>query len=169
MHPYVKLAHKALKAYLETGQILEPPPSLPPELREPQAVFVSLYAADGELRGCRGTTEPQEPTLFEAIVQTSIKSAIDDPRFAPMTAGELAGLKIKIDVLGPLEQVADLAELDPRRYGVLIQAGPQRALLLPDIPGIDTVDKQLAGARRKAGIPPDKPIKILRFSVQRYS
>lgn len=169
MHPYVELARRALEYYFETDQVLAPPQPLSPDLSRPGAVFVSLYTADGQLRGCRGTISPVEPTLAEAIIRTAINSAVDDPRFPPMVAAELEGLKIKVDVLGPMQHVGDLSELDPKRYGILIQSGTQRSLLLPDIRGIDTVDVQLAAARRKAGIPPGSPIDVFKFSVERYS
>jgi AmmeMemoRadiSam system protein A len=135
---------------------------------EPGAVFVSLHLADGQLRGCRGTITPTEPTLAEAIIQTSISSATNDPRFPPMTLPEMEGLKIKVDVLSPLEPVSDIGTLDEKVYGVLIQSGRRRAVLLPDIPAVDSVSRQLELVRRKAGISPDEPVNLFRFTVTRY-
>jgi len=167
-HPYVELARRAIEVYLQTGQIIEPPSPLPPDMAEPAAVFVSLHTTDDLLRGCRGTIAPTERTLAEAIIKTAIASAIDDPRFEPMTPVETAGLKIKVDRLSPLEPVKDESQLDARVYGVLIESGPRRALLLPDIAGIDSVPRQLAMVRQKAGLRPDERAELYRFTVTRY-
>jgi AMMECR1 domain-containing protein len=93
------------------------------------AVFVSLHAAGGQLRGCRGTITPTEPNLALAIINTAIASATDDPRFPPMTADELDGLDVKVDILSELESVKNTNELDEKVYGVVIKSGYRRALL----------------------------------------
>jgi AmmeMemoRadiSam system protein A len=165
----VALAYQAVETYLKTNQILPPPDPLPPDMAGPGAVFVSLHAADGLLRGCRGTIIPTEPNLATAIIQTAIASATDDPRFPPMTAAELDGLDIKVDVLGELEPVTDVnTQLDEKIYGVVMQSGWRRALLLPDIESVDSVPRQLEVVRRKAGIGPDEPVELYRFTVTRY-
>ena len=168
MHPFVALAHEAIETYLKTGQPLDPPSPLPAEMIEPAAVFVSLHLADGRLRGCRGTIGPTQPNLAEAIIHTAIASATDDPRFPPMTVAELPGLEIKVDRLSPLEPVADVSRLDEKIYGVFIQSGRHRALLLPDIAAVDSVSRQLELVRRKAGLSPDEPAELYCFTVTRY-
>jgi uncharacterized protein (TIGR00296 family) len=105
LHDFVALAHKAIWTYLEKEQALSAPVPLPENMIEAAAVFVSLYTADGRLRGCRGTITPTEPNLADAIIRSAIAAAVDDPRFPPLTAAELPGLKIKIDVLSQLEPV----------------------------------------------------------------
>lgn len=169
MHPYIALARKAIEVYLKTGQIIPPPSPLPQDMAQPAAVFVSLHLPDGRLRGCRGTITPVEPTLAEAIIHTAIASATDDPRFLPMTLAEMDGLDISVDILSELEPVSDISELDEKVYGVFIQSNHRRALLLPDIPGVENVAHQLALVRRKAGIDPDEPVELYRFTVTRYS
>jgi AmmeMemoRadiSam system protein A len=168
LHHFIALAHKAIETYLGTEQVVSPPTPLPEDMVESGAVFVSLHLANGQLRGCRGTITPTEPTLAEAIIQTSISSATNDPRFPPMTLPEMEGLKIKVDVLSPLEPVSDISTLDEKVYGVLIQSGRRRAVLLPDIPTVDSVSRQLELVRRKAGISPDEPVNLYRFTVTRY-
>jgi hypothetical protein len=167
-HPFIRLAYQAIETYLTTGQIIAPPRPLPVELAEPGAVFVSLHLADGRLRGCRGTTTPTQPNLAEAIIHTAIASAIDDPRFPPMTAAELPGLQVKVDVLSPMEPVTDPSQLDEKIYGVFIQSDYRRALLLPDIPSVDSVPRQLELVRLKAGLSPGEPAELFRFTVTRY-
>ena len=168
MHPFIALAYQAIETYLKTGQIIAPPAPLPDDMVEPGAVFVSLHLADGRLRGCRGTITPTQPNLAEAIIHTAIASAIDDPRFPPMTSTELEGLDVKIDVLSPMEPVADINQLNEKIYGVFIQSGHHRALLLPDIAAVDSVARQLQLVRHKAGLSVDEPAELYRFTVTRY-
>ena len=112
---------------------------------------------------------PTKPTLAEAIIHTTIASAIDDPRFPPMTFAELEGLQIKVDVLSAMEPVFDTSTLDEKVYGVLIRSGSRRALLLPDIAAVKSVPHQLELVRRKAGLSPDEPAELYRFTVTRYA
>lgn len=168
MHPFVGLARQAIETYLATGETIRPPSPLPENMAQPRAVFVSLHDARDKLRGCRGTIKPCEPSLAEAIIKTSIASATDDPRFTPMVLSEVEGLKIKVDVLSPMEPVEDIQELNEKVYGVFIQSGSRRALLLPDIPMVDSVRRQLELVRRKAGLGLNEPAELYRFTVSRY-
>jgi hypothetical protein len=170
MHPFIKLAQESIINYLATGQLLAAPSPLPPQLQQPGAVFVTIYAAGGQLRGCRGTIVPTEPTLADAIIKTAVASATDDPRFPPMTLAETAAMQLKIDLLSPMEPVADVATLNEKIYGVLIQSpsGQRRGLLLPNIDAVDSVPHQLQLVRRKAGMSPDEPSELFRFTVTRF-
>jgi AMMECR1 domain-containing protein len=85
-----------------------------------------------------------------------------------MDLAEMEGLDIKIDLLSSLEPVSDIGELDEKVYGVLIESGYRRALLLPDIPAVDSVARQLELVRQKAGLDPDEPADLYRFTVTRY-
>ena len=72
-------------------------------------------------------------------------------------------------MLGPLEPAADERGLDPERYGVVVaDAAGRRGVLLPAIPGVDTVARQLDIARRKAGIPAREPVRVWRFTVEKF-
>ena len=169
MNSFVALAYQAIETYLTKGQTMPPPDPLPDEMSESRAVFVSLHTGDGLLRGCRGTISPTEPNLAQAIINTAIASATDDPRFSPMSAGELAGLDVKVDILSDMEPVTNESELDEKKYGVVITSGYRRALLLPDIAAVESVPHQLELVRRKAGIGPDEPVELYRFTVTRYT
>jgi len=168
LHPFITLARNSIQTYLESGHILDTPADLPDSLREPGAVFVSLHTANNELRGCRGTLTPTEPTLADAIIKTAIASAVDDPRFYPMTLPEMEGLDIKIDVLSKMEPVTDISSLDEKKYGVLVQSGNRRAVLLPDIAAVKNVKQQLMLVRQKAGLSQTEPAELYRFTVTRY-
>ncbi|HAV42421.1 TPA: hypothetical protein DCX15_00180, partial [bacterium] len=77
-------------------------------------------------------------------------------------------LAISVDVLSPPEPVSSPEELDPKRYGVIVESGWRRGLLLPDLEGVDTVEYQISIAQQKAGIGKDEPVKLYRFEVIRY-
>lgn len=170
MHPFIELAQESIIIYLATGQLLATPSPLPPQLQQPGAVFVTISDANGQLRGCRGTISPTEPTLAEAIIKTAVASATDDPRFPPMTLSETAGMQLKVDLLSPMEPVTDISTLNEKIYGVLIQSqsGRRRGLLLPDIDAVENVPHQLQLVRRKAGMSPDEPAELFRFTVTRF-
>ena len=136
--------------------------------REQAGVFVSLKKF-GELRGCIGTTGPTTDSVVEEIIQNAISAGTRDPRFEPVTAAELPDLTISVDVLGSPEPIDDTSELDPSRFGVIVQSGGRSGLLLPDLEGVDTALEQLAIARRKAGIRADEPCRLMRFQVTRYT
>ncbi|MCB9685555.1 MAG: AmmeMemoRadiSam system protein A [Alphaproteobacteria bacterium] len=165
-HPYVELARQAIRAVTAGDRPTVGP--LPPELDRGRPVFVSLHGPGGALRGCVGHTDSDEPSMAREIVSMAVAAAQEDTRFSPVRPEELATLDIEVSVLGPHEPVTDLESLDPRRYGVVISDGRRRAVLLPDLPGIDTVEQQLSIARRKAGISPDAPIRVDRFEVEVY-
>lgn len=141
----------------------------PPELVEASGgAFVTILRRSGDLRGCIGTTAATERHLFDEVVRNAIAAATRDPRFAPVRAEELPSLTYKVDLLSPPEPAADPAALDPRRYGVVVEAGSRRGLLLPDLDGIDTVEEQVRIAREKAGIRASEAVSLSRFEVRRF-
>ncbi|HPU01925.1 MAG TPA: AmmeMemoRadiSam system protein A, partial [Bacillota bacterium] len=163
----VKLARQALRHYLEQGHPLPPPDPLPPFFSRRAGVFVSLKKG-GELRGCIGTVEPVRKNLAEEIIMNAVSAGLRDPRFPPVRLEELDEITFSVDVLMPPEKIESAAELDPARYGVIVRSGHRSGLLLPDIEGINTVEEQIAIARRKAGIGPHEPVELYRFEVHRY-
>jgi AmmeMemoRadiSam system protein A len=168
MHPLVKLAKDAVELYVRDAKILDVrEEELPTDLRSRAGVFVCLKI-NGELRGCIGTFQPVEPTIAQEAVRNAISAATCDPRFTCVRKDELESIEYTVDVLTPPERVVDKTGLDPRRYGVIVQAGARKGLLLPDLEGVDTVDQQVGIAMRKAGIPSGATIELSRFEVQRY-
>ncbi len=168
MHPLVKLAKDTVELYIREGRIAEVrEDELPPEFRQRAGVFVCLKIR-GDLRGCIGTFHPMEPSIAHETIRNAISAATCDPRFSCIRADELDTIEYTVDVLTPPEKVADKSELDPRRYGVIVEAGGKRGLLLPDLQGVDTVDYQIGIAMQKAGISPGTPVDLYRFEVKRY-
>jgi len=167
-HPLVQLARRAIEAWVREGRVIEPPEALTPEMAERAGTFVSLHH-HGQLRGCIGTIEPIQDNVAREVIMNAVSAATRDPRFPPLRPEELANLEVKVDVLTPPEPVSGPEELDPKRYGVIVQRDRRRGLLLPDLEGVDTVAYQIDIARRKAGIGPDEPVQLYRFEVKRYT
>lgn len=165
--PHVKFAKKTVETYVRERKIpgTEEAPS---ELKEERAgVFVSLKKG-GELRGCIGTIFPTSENIAEEIRNNAISSATRDPRFLPVQEEELDELEYSVDVLGEPEDIPDMSYLDPKKYGVIVRSGSRVGLLLPDLEGVDTPEKQVGIAMAKAGIMPGEPIKLQRFTVERF-
>jgi len=162
----VKLAKKTVETYVKEGKTLRPE-ELTPEMKQKAGVFVSIHKL-GELRGCIGTIEPTRDNVAEEIIANAISSATRDPRFPPVAPDELDDLDYSVDVLTTPEPVESKDQLDPKKYGCIVEAGVRRGLLLPDLEGVDTVDYQIDICRQKAGIAPDEPVKLYRFEVKRY-
>lgn len=166
-----ELARNAVEAYVLSGHVVELPPF--PEtspLGRPSACFVCIKTVRRELRGCIGTVEPEHATLAEEIIANAVKAATRDPRFRPVSGGELPSLLYSVDVLGSLEP-ARFEDLNPAVFGVVVtdQSGSRRGLLLPDIESIETASQQVGVAARKAGIKPGEPLRLYRFQTRRFS
>lgn len=163
------LAREAVETFVRSGEILSPPRSARALLTTRAPCFVSLKTLSGDLRGCIGTVDPARGTLAEEIIANAISAAIHDPRFDPVQPEELSTLRYSVDVLFPPEATV-MEELDPSMYGVIVEAksGDRRGLLLPDIPGIEKAEQQVEIAARKAGIRHGEPIRLYRFTVERY-
>ncbi|MGD0794730.1 MAG: AmmeMemoRadiSam system protein A [Dehalococcoidales bacterium] len=167
MHPIVALAKDTVEKYVKEGKRPSAPPNLTPEMREKAGVFVSIHKK-GDLRGCIGTFEPQRRNVAEEIITNAISSATRDPRFDPVTPDELADLDYSVDVLTHPEPVADKSQLDPKKYGVIVECGWRRGLLLPDLEGVDSADEQIDICCQKGGISPAEPVQLYKFEVKRY-
>lgn len=167
MHPVVALAKETVETYIKTGKRPAPPAKLSPEMKERAGVFVSLHKLGG-LRGCIGTFEPQRRNVAEEIIHNAVSSATQDPRFDPVEPEELPDLEYSVDVLTAPEPIDDESQLDPKKYGVIVEAGWRRGLLLPDLEGVDSAAYQIDICRQKGGISPDEPVKLYRFEVKRY-
>ena len=163
------LARRAVETFTLTGEVVDPVISPEGLLAARAPCFVCLKTRDGELRGCIGTIEPAKDTLAQEIVANAISAATNDPRFNSVRDSELADLVYSVDVLMPAEPTL-MESLDPAIYGVIVEdeSESRRGLLLPDIPGVDTAEQQVDIAKRKAGISPETPVKLLRFKVDRY-
>jgi MEMO1 family protein len=167
MDAIAALAKETVETYIKTGKRLSPPAELTPEMKEKAGVFVSIHKK-GELRGCIGTFEPQERNVAAEVIANAVSSATRDPRFPAITAGELKDLDYSVDVLTSPELVEDESQLDPQKYGVIVECGWRKGLLLPDLEGVDSANYQIDICRQKGGIGPEEPVRLYRFEVKRH-
>ncbi|AGB40238.1 hypothetical protein Halha_0226 [Halobacteroides halobius DSM 5150] len=163
----VKLARQAVEEYAYKQEAIEPPSELDPKLADRAGVFVSIKK-DQNLRGCIGTTRPAEANLAKEIIRNAISAGFKDPRFDAIDPKELKQLTYTVDVLEEPEVVDNIKELDPDQYGVIVKKGNATGLLLPNLDGIDTAQKQVEVAKRKAGIQTTDDVELMRFEVTRY-
>jgi len=156
----LKLARAALQQSLRSDGALdrelargEPTPAL----LEPRGAFVSLKRPTSKgpetIRGCIGTITPGGP-LYRSVIEMARKSAFEDPRFAPMVADELCGVRIEVSALTPMRSVAGPEEIETGRHGVQLRKGAAGAVFLPQVAteygwSRETLLKQLA---LKAGL-----------------
>ena len=165
---WVKLARESAEYFVKNGQKLELPSWVPEELLKTRAgAFVSVHKFGG-LRGCIGTIAATKENLALEIIHNAVSAVSEDPRFEPVTQDELKYLDINVDVLGEAEKISSSAELDVKKYGVIVQSGYKRGLLLPDLDGVDTVEQQISIAKRKGGIAPGEDVDLFRFEVVRH-
>lgn len=165
---HVRLAKDALEAFVKEGKTLSVPDWVPVELKKARAgVFVSIKKG-GNLRGCIGTIGSVRVNIAEEIIFNAISAGTKDPRFETVEERELDQLVYSVDVLSPPEKIHSLAELDVKRYGVIVTSDFRRGLLLPNLEGIDNPVQQVEIALQKAGIHPAEAYEMERFEVVRY-
>ena len=165
---WVRLARQSVESYVRDRRVTDLPDDLPGELLHRRAgAFVSIHK-QGQLRGCIGTIRPAQECLAREIIENAVSACSRDPRFDPVRPEELKWLEISVDVLGEPEDIDSMRELDVKRYGVIVSSGHRRGLLLPDLDGVDTPERQVEIARRKAGIGPKEKVKLQRFEVVRH-
>lgn len=164
----VRLARASLETFVRTGKRIGVPAGTPPELLHVRSgVFVTLKK-DGLLRGCIGTTEPVAESIAAEAMRNAIAAATNDPRYDPVHEDELDELTYTVDVLTSPERIHSEASLDPARYGVIVQNGARRGLLLPNMDGVDSPARQIELARHKAGVNPKEAVRLYRFEVTRH-
>lgn len=171
-HPFPRIARESVRRHL-TGNGPAKDIAVSDEadtalLNEQKACFVSIKTKTGDLRGCIGTILPVRPRLMQEIIANAISAATQDPRFPPMTADELDTANFSVDVLTTPEPVQNIEDLDPKIWGVIVSKGNRRGLLLPNLPGVNSVEMQLAIAAQKAGITNMEGVQLERFRVDRY-
>ena len=166
--PYVRLARETVEMYVREKRTPEVPDWATAEMKKDRAgVFVSIHK-DGMLRGCIGTFLPTRGCVAREIISNAVSASTRDPRFDPVRPEELKWLEINVDVLSVPERIESAAQLDVKKYGVIVSCGSRRGLLLPDLDGVDTVEEQVDIARRKGGIPAGAKVELERFEVVRH-
>lgn len=151
----LKISRQTLTDYL-TNYIEPDYKTTSPNLLKPYAVFVTLNNKQtNELRGCRGETKANRP-LIKSVIKMTIASAVDDPRFYPMTLQDVPDTKIEINVLSEMKSIS-VEEIEVGKHGLLIKKDYTAGLLLPQVPVHYKWDKlkYLEQLCKKAGLPPN--------------
>lgn len=149
----LSIAREAVSRYLDDRKVPSGPPS-DTRLSENGAAFVTL-TDNGRLRGCIGYTEAVAP-LFRVVQECAIAAATEDPRFPPVSASEVGGLRFGISLLTPPWPILPEAVV-VGVHGLVISYGDRRGLLLPQV-AIDngwSAGIFLAQTCIKAGLPSD--------------
>lgn len=160
----IRLARRAVETKLRAGETMKPADA-PEKLRRRCGVFVTLNSVEGSahrLRGCIGFPYPEKP-LAEAVVDSAVSAAFRDPRFSPVSLGEMDSIVVEVSVLTPPEPVRVERpdrypdHIEVGRDGLIVSRGGRRGLLLPQVPvewGWD-VEEFLTQCCLKAWLPPD--------------
>ena len=153
----VTYARKVLEKYILEKKVLEP--LIEPPILEVKAGIFCTLKLNGKLRGCIGYPNPSF-SLGEALVKSSIQSAVHDPRFKPITYQELKEIIIELTILTPPQLIEVSNPLDYfekikiGRDGLIIEYNHSSGLLLPQVPIEQnwTVSQYLEHICVKAGI-----------------
>jgi uncharacterized protein (TIGR00296 family) len=173
----VELARNAVKEYLKTRKQILPPENTPKKLLKECGVFVTinkLVHGEKQLRGCIGYPYPTAP-FVEAVIDSAINAATQDPRFPSLSAKELGEVVFEVSVLTPPELIETknpkeyVSNFKVGEHGLIVERGGFKGLLLPQVP-VEwnwCEEEFLCQCCMKAGLPPDtwlaKGTKIYRF------
>lgn len=137
-------------------------------LQAPGASFVTLHLEE-RLRGCIGSLEARR-ALVADVAEHAWAAAFEDPRFAPVSAGEAVKLKIHVSVLSePLPVECDnedelIARLRPGVDGLVLEEGGHRSTFLPSVwEELEEPRAFLRQLKLKASLPPHHWSGTLRF------
>lgn len=149
-----------------TDRIPDPQPLISEGLRA--GAFVTIRKG-GHLRGCIGYPDPELP-LVEVVERCAVSAAISDPRFPALSVAEWREIDVEVSVLGPIEAVADIAEVIVGRHGLIVELGRRRGLLLPQVATewAWTAVEFASETCVKAGLPADawqKGAKLFKFEA----
>ncbi|HID73618.1 MAG TPA: TIGR00296 family protein [Thermoplasmata archaeon] len=156
----VRFARAVIERHLGIAGI--EPPDLSRGFDEECGAFVTLVThPDRDLRGCIGYIEAVK-SLRETLEDVAISAATRDPRFPPVRAGEMDRLVVEVSLLTPLDRIPAHGEeiihhVEIGRHGLVVERGPYRGVLLPQVPVKYEWDVPtfLAHTCAKAGLPPD--------------
>ena len=148
----IQLAKKSVETAVREKKLYEPPASEFAAFQQERGAFVTLKEK-GELRGCIGLTTAEKP-LYLAVRDAATFAALRDPRFPPVSAGELPELEYEISVLTPFRRVLDVKEIRIGRDGLLMIQGRNEGIFLPQVPTEEGWDRKtyLEELGRKAGL-----------------
>ncbi len=102
-----------------------------PCLMTQRGLFVTIKKGD-QVRGRQGEIEPSRP-LYQQVIVFTRRAATRDPRFLPLSEGDLAGLTVNLSIIGGRHKVAGPGDIHLDAEGVFLEKWGRRALFLPGI------------------------------------
>lgn len=134
----LEIAKRSVESWVRTSRMPSgPDPVVSAKVKEKRACFVTLKI-NGSLRGCIGSLQPRR-ALLDDVRHNAVAAAVSDPRFDPVTVGELGSLQYSISVLDlpkPLSGVSKQqlpAYLAKHRPGVIIEYNGRSSTFLPSV------------------------------------
>lgn len=133
----LKIVRENITSYLNDKEY-HPDMNLPKIFNEEMGVFVTLNKKSS-LRVCIGYIEAYEP-LIDALLDLSLASAFDDPRFTPVKKDEIDDITIEISLLSKPELInvneydEYLTQIKIGIDGLIIENGYYRGVFLPQVP-----------------------------------
>ena len=168
----VKMARSAVTEYLQKNTRINNK-EFNSRFNIDSGIFVTI-TKENSLRGCIGYPLPIKK-LSNAVIDSAIAAATEDPRFSPINPNELNNLIFEITVLTPpieinVEKYEDyLSIIKVGRDGLIVENKQCSGLLLPQVPkeyGWD-IEEFLAHTSEKAGLEKnawkDQDTKVSRF------
>ena len=144
------------------------------------ATFVTL-TKQGQLRGCMGSLSAQRSLAMD-VWHNAQAAALRDPRFAPVSAVELADIDVEVSVLSTPQPIyfANYAhalwQLAPHRDGVIFSVHADgreyRSTFLPQVwEQLPAVEDFMARLQLKAGVPAQywsPKVRLMRYGVEKF-
>lgn len=134
----VKTARATVTEYLKTGKKINLDEDFKSKFSYNSGVFVTLNKKEN-LRGCIGFPTPVKK-LYQSLVDASIASATEDPRFPPVRYDELNEISFEVTILTSPKEVKVTNPLEyPNkikvgRDGLIVKWEFGSGLLLPQVP-----------------------------------
>ncbi|MGB2705553.1 MAG: AmmeMemoRadiSam system protein B [Candidatus Omnitrophota bacterium] len=126
----LKLARDSITHYLKTGKRLGVKEGNP-VLNKEMGAFVTLHE-HGRLRGCIGNIVGRGP-FYLTVRDMAVEAATGDPRFPPVTLGEMKDIDIEISALSPLEKIENPEKIVMGKHGVIVRSGFTSGVYLPQV------------------------------------
>ena len=164
----LKLARATIDYYMKHGR--KPSPDdvgveISPRMENVMGAFVTLHEK-GRLRGCIGEIIPQRE-LYKAVIARAVDSAVNDYRFNPVKADEVANLHIEISALCPPKPVASWKDIVIGKHGMTLSKNGRGAVFLPQVAPEQGwgIEETLTHLAVKAGLQPDAWRENCQFQV----
>jgi AMMECR1 domain-containing protein len=154
----ITLARKAVVAEVQRKS-----PPKPETTTTAKPVFVTIER-NGRILGCRGSLVARTQSLETEVIQAARSASSHDPRYQPMTSGDLTGMLVTVTVVLSQEPIKTVEGLSPK-HGLVLTSGGRTGVVLP-WEGKDPKTR-LAWAYRKAGVKEGTKALLYRLVAER--